>query len=111
MRPCETRTKTCRKYLRIFLTWCPDGVVAKPDGLSKTVSTEDSLITPVSQKKTMDSIIKDLKARQPVKENENAGSNTDSDELAQILQQRYKKRGVLISYDIKGCFQNEASCV
>lgn len=50
------------------------------------------------------SMLDDLKARKP-SQNKRNSVESNSDDLAQILRQKYKKRGILISYDNEGCFE------
>lgn len=53
------------------------------------------------------SLIADLKARRPDMGNQEvatAGAACSENDLVEILKQRYKKRGILISYDVRGSF-------
>ncbi len=88
------------KILENIFDMVSDDIVGKPERISK----EDNINLPSSQNQLMGSIVDDLKARQPTQDKDNS-SGRNSDDLAQILRQRYKKRGILISYDTNGCFQ------
>lgn len=92
------------KMLANIFEMVSDDTVDKTAERISNDSNEDHTGPPGSQTAPPQSMIDDLKARQRAKHNDNASEKT-SDDLAQILQQRYKKRGILISYDIKGSFQ------
>ena len=49
-------------------------------------------------------LITDLKARQQTGDGEVAGAASSENDLVEILRQRYKKRGIVISYDVRGDF-------
>ena len=76
-------------------------VVDKPERISNKTQPEENINLSTSQIQPVASILDDLKARK----NSEIVSETNADDLVQILRQRYKKRGIFISYDIKGCFQ------
>ena len=90
------------KILENIFEIVSDDIVDKPERIANENMVEVNL--PTSKTHLVGSIIDDLKARYSTHDKSNA-RGSPSDDLAQILQQRYKKRGILISYDIKACFQ------
>ena len=93
------------KILANIFELVSDVVVDKPERVSNnTLPIKDNTNTASSQSQSAGSMLDDLKARQSTQAKDSA-SCQNSDDLAQILRQRYKKRGILISYDTKGCFQ------
>jgi hypothetical protein len=94
------------KILENIFEMVSGDIVEKPECTSNdTRIIKDNINLPSSQTQfIVVSILEDLKVRQPEQDNENA-SGKNCDDLAQILRQRYKKRGILISYDTNGSFQ------
>ena len=90
------------KILENIFEMVSDDIVDKPERITNENLVKLNL--PTSQTQLVGSMIDDLKARHPT-HNKNSARGSTSDDLAQILQQRYKKRGILISYDMKGCFE------
>ena len=81
-----------------------DDLVDKPERITNATLVSEGINLPCSKTQLVGSIIEDLKAKQPAHDKDNA-CGTSSDDLAQILRQRYKKRGILISYDTEDCFE------
>ena len=92
------------KILENIFELVSDVVVDRPERIPNNTPSKDNINNGSSQTQSVGSMLDDLKARQSTHTNDDASHERSSD-LAQILRQRYKKRGILISYDSKGCFE------
>ena len=92
------------KILENIFELVSDVVVDRPERIPNNTPSKDNINNGSSQTQSLGSMLDDLKARQSTHTNDDASHESSSD-LAQILRQRYKKRGILISYDSKGCFE------
>ena len=91
------------KILENIFELVSDVVVDRPERIPNNTPSKDNINNGSSQTQSVGSMLDDLKARQSTHTNDDTSHESSSD-LAQILRQRYKKRGILISYDSKGCF-------